>query len=113
MNPASRPSRSWTRWGAGATGVAACAVCCAGPLLAVLGGIGAASALTAIWLPAFAVLALLSVPAIIVVRRRRRASACGGDTGPVALGLPAVPGDSAAIAARSDRPVAEHQTPDL
>lgn len=100
--PNPRPSRSRTLWGAGVA-VAACAVCCAGPLLAVLGGIGAASALAAIWVPALGVLALLAVVAVVVGRRRRRrASACGSDAGPVALGLPTL-GDPQVLATRPDR----------
>jgi hypothetical protein len=77
-------------------------VCCAGPLLAVLGGLGAVSALAAIWVPALAVLALLAVLVIVVVRRRGRVAACRSDTGPVALGLPAVGGPDV-LGARSDR----------
>ncbi|MGW6605783.1 hypothetical protein [Streptomyces sp. NPDC055036] len=44
----SRPSRPWGTLDAGVAAVAACAVCCAGPLLAVLGGIGITSAIGAL-----------------------------------------------------------------
>ncbi|MFC9748931.1 hypothetical protein [Streptomyces niveus] len=46
--------------------VAACAACCAGPLPALLGGVGAASALASFWVPALAVVA---VPAVGTERR--------------------------------------------
>ncbi|MGP4087586.1 hypothetical protein [Streptomyces sp. KR55] len=49
--PSSRPSRPWGTLGTGAAALAACAVCCAGPLLAVLGGIGITSAIGALWMP--------------------------------------------------------------
>lgn len=99
--PTPRPSRSWTTWGIGAAGVMACAVCCAGPLLALLGGTVAVSAFAAIWVPALALLALLAIVAILVVRRKRHVSACRSDTGPIALGVPTV-GAPDVIAARSD-----------
>ncbi|MFI8893478.1 hypothetical protein [Streptomyces paradoxus] len=89
--PSSRSSRPWSLFGAGAAAVTACAVCCAGPLLAVLGGAGAASALGAVWVPALAVPAVAAVAGIFVVRRRRRAAACR--TAPVVradLGMPTV-----------------------
>ena len=63
-------------------------VCCAGPLLALLGGLGAASEVEAIWVPALALLAVVAVVALVVVRRRRRVSACASAPGPVELGLP-------------------------
>ncbi|MGW4202598.1 hypothetical protein ACWEHL_16625, partial [Streptomyces sp. NPDC004726] len=50
--PPSRSSRPWGAVGAGAAAIAACAVCCAGPLLAILGGIGVTSAIAALWVPA-------------------------------------------------------------
>lgn len=57
-------------------GVAACAVCCAGPILGVLAAIGLGTA------AGFAVFGLLgivvgaAIAAFVVVRRRRRASSC-------------------------------------
>ncbi|MCZ4507431.1 hypothetical protein O3Q52_04245 [Streptomyces sp. ActVer] len=69
--------------------VAACAVCCVGPLLAVLGGIGAASVIGAIWIPALAVVAVLAASAAVWVhRRRKRTSACQTGPGPVDVGMP-------------------------
>ncbi|MFH9295799.1 hypothetical protein [Streptomyces sp. NPDC017520] len=93
-HPAPSPSRSprpWSTVGAGLATVAACAVCCAGPLLALLGGIGAASALASLWIPALALVAVAATVGAYVLHRRRRASACKTTTeGPVDLGLPTV-----------------------
>ncbi|MFC8536707.1 MerR family DNA-binding protein [Streptomyces sp. NPDC057249] len=50
-----RRFRPWGTLGVGAAATAACALCCAGPILAVLGGIGVTSALGALWMPAIAV----------------------------------------------------------
>ncbi|MEU8942569.1 hypothetical protein OHU17_05800 [Streptomyces goshikiensis] len=92
-HPAPSPSRSTGPWGtvgAGLAAVAACAVCCAGPLLALLGSIGAASALASFWIPALAVVAAAATTGAYVLHRRRRATACKTTPGPVDLGLPAV-----------------------
>lgn len=72
----STPRRSWRGPGAAlAALVGGCAVCCAGPLLAVLGGIGAAGLLGSLWVPALMVVVALAVVGIaIAVRKRRRAS---------------------------------------
>ena len=57
-------------------GVAACAVCCAGPILGVLAAIGLGTA------AGFAVFGLVgivvgaAIAAFVAVRRRRRASSC-------------------------------------
>lgn len=86
----SRRPRPWGTVGAGIAAVAACAVCCAGPLLAVLGGLGAASALASFWVPGLAVVAVVAAVGAYVLHRRRRAAACRTQAGPVDLGLPAV-----------------------
>jgi hypothetical protein len=69
--------------------------CCAGPLLAVVGGLGVVSAVGAVWVPALAVVSVAVVVGVVGVgwgwRRRWRAAACGTDAGVVALGLPAPP----------------------
>ncbi|WP_264927278.1 hypothetical protein [Streptomyces sp. A012304] len=76
---------------AGLGALAACAVCCAGPLLALLGGVGLASAVAAVWVPALAAVAVAAVLALVLLRRRRRSASCrSGDPGPVDLGMPAV-----------------------
>ncbi|MEW1757603.1 hypothetical protein AB0393_13955 [Streptomyces cyaneofuscatus] len=79
--------------------VAACAVCCAGPLLAVLGGIGVTSAIGALWMPVLAVLAVTAAVGFAVVRRRRKPTACRTIPAPADLGMLTVgapPRDSAA-----------------
>ncbi|WP_266395272.1 hypothetical protein OIE50_03485 [Streptomyces canus] len=87
--PSGRPSSDRSVLGAGLLAVAACAVCCAGPLLAVLGGIGAASVIGAIWIPALAVVAVaVASAAVWVHRRRKRASACQTELGAVDVGMP-------------------------
>lgn len=85
----SRSPRPWGTVGAGLAAVAACAVCCAGPLLALLGGIGAASALASFWIPALAVVAVAAAAGAYVLYRRRRVAACK-TSGPVDLRLPTV-----------------------
>ncbi|MGW3661027.1 hypothetical protein ACWD6R_37725 [Streptomyces sp. NPDC005151] len=88
----SRRSGPWGTALAGLAALAACAVCCAGPLLAVLGGIGLTSAVGAFWMPALAVVAAGAGISFVLVRRRRRAVACStGDEGPVDLGMPTAP----------------------
>ncbi|MCC9707226.1 hypothetical protein E4N62_19275 [Streptomyces sp. MNU76] len=72
MTSSSGPSRGWGVVGAGTAAMAACAVCCAGP---VLGGVGLASAFGAMWLPVLAVLAVASGLGVLTVRRRRRTAA--------------------------------------
>jgi hypothetical protein len=52
--------------------VAACAVCCAGPLLALLTAIGMTSAVLAVAVPAFAIVAAVSALAVVWLRRRSR-----------------------------------------
>ncbi|MGW3457999.1 hypothetical protein ACWDRL_31525 [Streptomyces albidoflavus] len=87
-SPGSRSSRPWSAFGTGAAAVAACAVCCAGPLLAVLGGIGVTSAIGALWLPVLAVLAVAAGLGILVVRRRRRTASCRTAPAQADLGMP-------------------------
>jgi mercuric ion transport protein len=56
-------------------GVAACAVCCAGPILAFLGAIGLGTLLgVAVVGVVGLVVALLAVPVVLRWRRRRRCS---------------------------------------
>jgi len=96
MNESQRRARRWSVTGAGAAVVAACALCCAGPLLTILGSIGIASAVGAIWLPALAVLTVVAAIGAAWLRRRPRASIC--QAGPVDVGPPTIgePGEATA-----------------
>ncbi|MFD9575118.1 hypothetical protein ACFWBI_35510 [Streptomyces sp. NPDC059982] len=85
---APRPSRPWGMFGAGPAAVAACAVCCAGPVLAVLGGGGVTSVIGALWMPALAVLAVAAGLGVLVVRHRRRTAACRTVPAQEDLGMP-------------------------
>jgi hypothetical protein len=58
-------------------GLLACAACCAGPLLAIAGGVGIASAVGAVWVPILSVAAALAAIALTVLLvRRHRATTC-------------------------------------
>jgi hypothetical protein len=69
-------------------GIAACVACCAGPILAVLGGVTIAG-VASTWVIGGAGLMIAAVVAVgfLVVRSRRRqsASALDGESVPVAL----------------------------
>ncbi|MET7664721.1 MerR family DNA-binding protein [Streptomyces sp. NPDC005463] len=97
-------ARPWGMFGAAA--VAACAVCCAGPLLAVLGGIGVTSAIGALWMPVLAVLAVAAGPGVVVVRYRRRTASCRTAPAAVDLGMPAVAHRRKRTGPQSDREAA-------
>lgn len=88
MTDSPSPARPWSAVGAGAAVVAACAVCCAGPLLGLLGGLGVLSAVGALWIPALAALAVAAVLGVLWVLRRRRAATCKSEAGVVDLGMP-------------------------
>ncbi len=57
-------------------GVAACAVCCAGPILGVLAAIGLGTAAGFALFGAIAIVIGAAVIAFVLVRRRRRAATC-------------------------------------
>lgn len=57
-------------------GVAACAVCCAGPILGVLAAIGLGTAAGFALFGGIAVLVGAAIAGFVVVRRRRRAASC-------------------------------------
>ena len=81
-------------------GAAACAACCAGPILGFLAaiGLGTAAGFALFGAAAIAVGAIATV--IVVRRRRRRAASCAATIGPVSVemigstynGTPAVTG---------------------
>jgi hypothetical protein len=90
------------RGGLVGAGAAACAVCCAAPLLTLLGiGVTGAAAtaltLTFAGLVFGVVVAAATIAAIVVRRRKARRSACGdaaaGETGPVPVELLGTPPD--------------------
>jgi hypothetical protein len=57
-------------------GVAACVVCCAGPIVAFLAAIGLGTAAGAVLYGTIAVVMGAAVAVVVVIRRRRRAKAC-------------------------------------
>lgn len=69
-------------------GAAACLACCAGPILAFLGGLSVAG-VASTWLIGSAglVVAAVAAAALVVVRRRRRRSACDVPAGDVPVQL--------------------------
>ncbi len=63
-----------------AAALAACGVCCAGPVVAILAAIGLTSAMAAIAVPALAAVALAAAVALWWLRRRgRRGRAPAGE----------------------------------
>lgn len=82
--------KSWRGVGvAVAALVGGCAVCCAGPLLAVAGGIGAAGLVGSLWMPALLIVVALAAMGILVALRTRRRANCRVDKAhPVDLEMP-------------------------
>lgn len=67
-------------------GIAACAACCAGPILGFLAAIGLGTALgVAVFGTAGLAIALLAI--VPIMRRRRQAAACGVEDGPLPVML--------------------------
>jgi mercuric ion transport protein len=58
-------------------GAAACAVCCAGPILGVLAAVGLGTAAGLAIFGTAAVVIGIAVIGFVVVRRRRRSAGCG------------------------------------
>jgi hypothetical protein len=72
-------------------GAAACVACCAGPVLAFLGGLGVAGVASAVLVGATGLLVpAAAIVAIVVVRRGARC-AVPDNTGPVRVAAPARP----------------------
>jgi hypothetical protein len=69
-------------------GAAACAACCAGPILGFLAATGIASVLGAVVFGVVGLLVVLAVAAVLYQRRRRRAQQCAPAPGPVPLDAP-------------------------
>ncbi len=69
-------------------GVAACAACCAGPILAFLGGVSIVGfASTTVIGIAGVVVGLTALVAFLTIRRRRTAASCSVPEGPVQVDL--------------------------
>ncbi|HEX3088183.1 MAG TPA: hypothetical protein VHQ23_05975 [Ilumatobacteraceae bacterium] len=69
-------------------GVAACAVCCAGPILGVLAAIGLGTALGVAMWGLGALVVGVALAGFMLARRGRRAASCSSvDTEPVAVEL--------------------------
>jgi len=69
-------------------GVAACAACCAGPILALLGGVSILGfASTTVIGIAGLVVGLSALVAFVTIRRRPSAASCGPPDGPVRVDL--------------------------
>jgi cytochrome c biogenesis protein CcdA len=66
-------------------GVAACAVCCAGPILGVLAAIGLGTAAGSALFGTVAIVIGAVLIAFVLMRRRRRAAACGVAETPAAV----------------------------
>lgn len=73
--PPTEEHRDWRRLGL--FGAAACVACCAGPVLAAVGGFGALGSVAAflVWPAAGGAVALLTVAGIVLVHRRRSEAA--------------------------------------
>jgi purine-cytosine permease-like protein len=70
-------------------GVAACAACCAGPILAVLAAVGLGTVAGFALFGTITIVIGATIAAFFVIRRRRRAQACSSSesSGPVPVEL--------------------------
>ena len=69
-------------------GAAACVACCAGPILAFLGGLGIAGLASTLLIGAIGLLITVAALAAIVVVRRRRSACQVLAGGPAAVAIP-------------------------
>jgi hypothetical protein len=69
-------------------GAAACAACCAGPILGFLAATGIASVLGAVVFGVVGLVVVLAVAAVLYQQRRRKARQCAPATGAVPLDAP-------------------------
>jgi hypothetical protein len=79
-----------SRSGAGIVGfgAVACLACCAGPILAFLGGLGIAGLASTVFIGGAGLAVTAAAIAAFVVVRRRRSSCAVPDEGPVAVDAP-------------------------
>ena len=68
-------------------GVAACAACCAGPIIGLLAAIGLGTAAGFAIFGALAILVGAALLALVLVRRRRPAAACAPTVVPAAVAV--------------------------
>jgi glycerol-3-phosphate acyltransferase PlsY len=78
------------RSGAGILGLGAvaCLACCAGPMLAFLGGLGIAGLASTLFIGAAGLAITAAAIATVVIVRRRRSSCAVPNEGPVAVAAP-------------------------
>lgn len=70
-------------------GIAACAACCAGPILAVLGGLSVVGTIGSLFVGAAGIaVAMLAGAAYLGVRRRSTEPSCSTDSEPVRVAPP-------------------------
>ena len=69
-------------------GAAACAACCAGPVLGFLAATGIASVFGALLFGAVGLIVVVAVAAVLWQRRRCRAGNCTPESGPVPMDPP-------------------------
>jgi ethanolamine transporter EutH len=80
--------RPTARFGVLGAGVAACAACCAGPVLGFLAATGIASVVGALLFGVVGLLLVVAVAAVLWQRRRRAASDCTPESRPVPMDPP-------------------------
>ena len=82
--------RSSPRAGLGVLGLgaAACAACCAGPIVGFLAATGIASVLGAVAFGVVGLVVVLALAAVVWPRRRRQARPCDAASGPVQIDAP-------------------------
>ena len=90
-----RPKAGLGLLGAGA---AACAACCAGPVLGFLAATGIAAVFGAVHFGVVGLIVVVAVSAVLWPRRRGRAGDCTPESGPVPMDLPQL---------KTERPVDE------
>ena len=80
-----RPKAGLGLLGAGA---AACAACCAGPILGFLAATGIATVFGAVLFGVVGLIVVVAIGAVLWQRRRRRAGSCTPESGPVTMDPP-------------------------